>query len=155
MLDLLRAAARGPLIPAEDDLYGWFVGRWRVAFELFEDGRRTDSGTGRWLAAWVLGGSAVQDVLHRDGAPAHTYGTTLRSYRPATRRWDVVWSCPADGEFVVQTGRRSGRDIVQEGDGRRWTFTEMEPGSFVWLGETIAASGDRRLRQRMTCTRVR
>jgi hypothetical protein len=49
-------------------------------------------------------------------------------------------SRPRSERYTRQVGRARGKDIVQEGrleDGVaiRWSFTEIEPDAFRWLGE--------------------
>jgi hypothetical protein len=55
--------------------------------------------------------------------------------------WHIAWMQPASGEFVHLLGRKVGDWIVQEGIGsdhrrrERWSFTDITPNSFLWLGE--------------------
>jgi hypothetical protein len=74
------------------------------------------------------------------------YGTTLRVYDPGLDAWHILWSDPATQFYTRQIGRARGQDIVQEGkldsgDILRWSFTEITPNSFHWLGEHSADGG--------------
>ena len=74
------------------------------------------------------------------------YGTTLRVYDPAIDAWHILWTDPANQIYTQQIGRRRGNDIVQEGklpNGAilRWSFTEITPNTFHWLGEHSADDG--------------
>jgi hypothetical protein len=53
---------------------------------------------------------------------------------------------PAGQHFEQQIGRRVGADIVQlgtrpDGTATRWRFTEIQPDSFHWLGESLRPDG--------------
>jgi hypothetical protein len=68
------------------------------------------------------------------------YGTTLRVFDPTLDAWRIMWTDPATNDFVSQIGRVRGDDIVQEGvhangTPARWSFTEITPTSFHWIGE--------------------
>ena len=128
-------------------LYGQFVGSWDIdgAWYQQDGGRR--KGQGEWHFGWILGGRGIQDVLFSRGAPSHQFGTTLRCYDVANDLWHLAWMQPASGEFVRLTGRKMGDRIVQEGVGsdprrrERWSFTNITPTSFLWLGEVSFDEG--------------
>lgn len=54
---------------------------------------------------------------------------------------------PASGEFVHLTGQKIEDRIVLEGVEfrkgplRRWSFTDITPNSFTWLGEVLNDDG--------------
>ena len=71
---------------------------------------------------------------------ANRYGTSVRTFDPNTRKWQVTWFNPVTGAFDVLCTRIDGAGIVQEGmrpDGRRmrWTFQEITATTFHWTGE--------------------
>lgn len=129
--------------PVPDDplrLFGRFVGSWDVESSLV--------GPGEWHFAWILGGTAIQDVISPVGAPPEQQGMTVRAYDPASGLWHAFYTCPRDGEFVLLTGRAEGDRIVQLGHdlrdrGRRlrWSFSAIEPASFRWTGEVSTDGG--------------
>jgi hypothetical protein len=99
---------------------------------------------------WVLEGRAVQDVwimpprsqrTTDEDKATNMYGTTLRVWDPLIQAWRVTWINPVTGRDEL-IGRWHGKDVVQVGahpDGTpiRWTFTEITPESFHWIGEVL------------------
>jgi len=78
--------------------------------------------------------------------PGVFYGTTLRVYDPNIDAWHILWSDPLRQFYTRQIGRAQGSDIVQlgkndAGEGVRWSFTEITPASFRWLGERSRDDG--------------
>lgn len=133
-------------------LYGRFVGSWDSEIVVHAPDGATHQATGEIHFGWILRGRAVQDVwiIHpRAGLPplpiaGHWYGTTLRVYDPTIDAWRINWSDPARSLFRQQIGRADGSDIVQEGTTEsgeltRWSFREITPASFRWLGESKPA----------------
>ena len=122
------------------DLYGRFVGSWDVESSI--------AGPGEWHFAWILGGTAIQDVIYPAGAPPERHGTTVRAYDGRSGLWHLFYACPGDDEFVALVGREDADRIVQDGHHLdepsrlvRWTFSEITPGSFLWQGESSTDGG--------------
>jgi hypothetical protein len=144
--EALVAESRSPEISAQEDVYAKLLGAWDVQAR-----DRTDSGTfqvteGEWFFARTLAGRAVQDVWI---AP-NRYGTSVRTFDPRTRTWQVTWLNPVTGAFDVLRTRMDGERIVQEGtqgNGRRirWIFQEITDQSFHWTGEAQLPDGSWRL----------
>jgi hypothetical protein len=116
-------------------LYGQFVGSWDVESSL--------AGKGEWHFRWILGGTAIQDVIYPAGAPADKHGITVRTYEPRAGIWHLFYTCPSDGEYVLMTGRQEGDRIVQLGrrlddpqHRLRWSFHEIRSNSYRWSGES-------------------
>jgi hypothetical protein len=136
-------------------LYGWLIGRWTIdaIYHLNEGTIRRSRG--EIHAGWVLEGRALQDVWivpARDAqradppSPGDFYGTTLRVYDPKLDAWHILWSDPLNQVYRQQIGRAHGDDIVQDGTDEtgapvRWSFTEITPNSFRWLGERSTDGG--------------
>jgi len=153
---VLAAAGRSPEIPESADAYGWLVGDWELSI-LHYWGRDVAARgiKGEVHAGWVLEGRAVQDVWIMPRRPERTgqldkqmnmYGTTLRVWDAALGTWRITWSNPAGDHYEEQIGRRSGSDVVQIGTREggtttRWTFAEITPDSFHWLGEAQQPGG--------------
>jgi hypothetical protein len=146
----LSASGRSLEIPESLDVYGWLIGSWELDVLHY----RVDV-TERHLKAeahfgWVLEGRAVQDVWIMPPRKQRTtdqdkstnmYGTTLRVWDPLIQAWRVTWINPVTGRDEL-IGRWQGKDVVQVGahaDGTpiRWTFTEITPESFHWIGEAL------------------
>ncbi len=151
---VLHARGPDPGRAGELELYGQFVGSWDTEIAAHGEDGKTHRATGEIHFGWVLEGRAIQDVWmiprlsDREGAPqfpvaGNWYGTTLRVYDPTIAAWRIWWIDPARSVFRQQTGRARGPDIVQEGTtetgvSSRWSFTEITPNSFRWLGEARA-----------------
>lgn len=154
--DALRADGPDPRHAEALQLYGRFVGSWDAAIvDHGADGHMLHS-TAEWHFGWVLQGLAIQDVwiAPTRGTPQaslpsdylYRYGSTLRLYEPARQQWRITWADPSLGLYVTQIGRAQGDDIVQEGRTAggvpmRWSFREIRPDSFRWLGEVSDDGG--------------
>lgn len=144
----------GAIEPVED-IYAGLLGAWDVTARDYLDGGRTLACRGSWIFARTLEGRAVQDVLilPAPGAAAHPrrrYGTSIRTFDPVSRRWQVTWLNPVSGRFDVLHARLEGRAIVQEGfnaEGQaiEWTFSEIGEAAFHWIGRTCLPDGRWRL----------
>jgi hypothetical protein len=160
LIDALHSS--GPASERNDKLglYGFLVGSWETDIIAHDESGARHTSRGEIHAGWVLEGRAVQDVWmipprseRRPDAPlphlpvtGSWYGTTLRVYDPRIDAWHILWSDPATLFFARQIGRARGADIVQEGRLEsgpvlRWSFTEIEPSSFRWLGEISGDGG--------------
>ncbi len=153
---LLAAPGRSNDVPESADAYGWLAGSWELdvlhygAIDVTARGLKAEAHFG-----WVLEGRAVQDVWimprcsERTAVPEKSlnmYGTTLRVWDPSIQAWRITWINPVAGHREEQIGRKSGKDIVQlglrsNGTPTRWTFTEITPDSFHWIGEALQADG--------------
>ncbi|MFO1186362.1 MAG: hypothetical protein U1E87_02240 [Alphaproteobacteria bacterium] len=137
-------------------LYGQFVGSWTMEAQIKRDDGGLFSGAGEIHFGWVLEGRAVQDVWILPGA---FYGTTLRIFDPGIDGWHILWNNPLSHSYPRMIGRARGMDIVQEGtggDGKpiRWSFREITPRSFLWLGERTGANGALELQAEIFAKRV-
>jgi hypothetical protein len=152
----LAAFGRSPEIPESADAYGWLVGSWELdvlrywTIDVSTQGIKCEVHAG-----WVLEGRAVQDVwimprrfdrTSRLDKKMNMYGTTFRMWDPAIKAWRITWRNPAGDHHEEQIGRWSGVDVVQigfrpDGTPTRWTFTEITPDTFHWLGESLRSDG--------------
>ena len=122
-------------------LYGRLIGDWEMDATIFAETGEVYRGRGGISFGWVLDGRAIQDVWI---LPGFFHGTTLRVYDPGLDAWHIHWSDPVKQYYTRQIGRADGDRIVQEGrldsgEHLRWSFNEIAPDSFRWLGER---SGD-------------
>jgi hypothetical protein len=142
-IDALTSSAPAPDRADGLKLYAFLIGDWVMDATVFgDDGARHD-GHGRIHAGWVLEGRALQDVWI---LPEVFYGTTLRVYDPGIVGWHILWSDPLRQYYTRQVGRPRGADIVQDGhndagDDVRWSFTDIRPDSFHWIGERSRDKG--------------
>jgi hypothetical protein len=124
-------------------LYGWLIGNWTMQGVIHLDDGNEQRDTGEIYFGWVLQGRAIQDVWIFGEA---FYGTTLRLYDPAIDAWHILWNDPVRQFYTRQIGRAHGKDIVQignndAGETLRWSFTEITPVSFHWIGERSRDAG--------------
>lgn len=142
-----RAAlhAEGPLsdYAGKMTLYGWLIGSWEMDAVVYREDGTTHRGTGEIHFGWVLEGRAIQDVWI---LPGIFHGTTLRLYDPGLDAWHIFWHDPLKQYYAHQIGRARGNDIVQDGVGDsaslRWSFLDITPDSFRWLGEKRSGTGE-------------
>ncbi len=152
----LVAAGRAADIPEAADVYGWLIGSWTLEVVRYWGMDVSAERIGGEIHfGWVLEGRAVQDVWimparnRRSGTidkKKNMYGTTLRVWDPTIQAWRITWRNPAGDHHEEQIGRRVGKDIVQlgtrpDGTPTRWTFTDITPDSFHWLGESLDQDG--------------
>jgi hypothetical protein len=153
-IETLSATAPHPSLGAHSDTYARIIGSWTGELTRYEHGRGVASASVEAHFAWVLEGRAVQDVwitpARSDRQPSANagfdwYGSTLRVFDPSINAWNTVWTDPRSQLRIELVGRRQGDDIVQIGTrgGRpiRWTFCDIKPGSFTWLGHILSFDG--------------
>jgi hypothetical protein len=152
-LKALPAADRAAEIPQEDDVYGWLIGSWDLDATYYPDDAPVIQQKGEAHFEWILEGRAVQDVWitprrenRNSAASFNLYGTTIRIYDASLRAWRVTWFNPVGGAHDELIGRWNGRDIVQEGKNVtgaaiRWSFVDITPDSYRWLGERLNPDG--------------
>jgi hypothetical protein len=137
-------------------LYGWLIGRWEMDAVVYRDDGTKHRDRGEIYFGWVLEGRAIQDVWI---LPGIFYGTTLRVYDPGLDAWHIFWHDPLKQLYLRQIGRARGKDILQEGkneagDATRWSFTEITPDSFHWLGERSVEGSSWRLQSEFFARRL-
>lgn len=142
-IDALHTDRPAPDRADEMGLYGWLIGRWEMDAVVYGDDGTKHQGRGEIHVGWVLEGRAIQDVWI---LPGIFYGTTLRVYDPGLDAWHILWSDPLKQFYTRQIGRARGNDIVQDGVNDagaavRWSFTEITPDSFRWLGQRSSDDG--------------
>lgn len=142
----------------ELDLYTFLVGKWDTEVIAYEESGAIYRNKGEIHAGWVLEGRAIQDVwivpkrserkspLKQLPVTGSWYGTTLRVYDPKLKIWHIIWTDPATMFMSRQIGRASNGAIIQEGKTEtgqilRWSFTEIQPNAFHWLGEISMDEG--------------
>jgi hypothetical protein len=137
--------ASGPAPDRGDKLglYGWLIGQWEMDAVVHLDDGSQQKGRGEIHFGWVLEGRAIQDVWILPGV---FYGTTLRIYDASIDAWYILWSDPVRQFYTRQIGRARGKTIVQDGKNDagelvRWSFNDITPDSFRWLGERSRDGG--------------
>lgn len=143
LIDALHTAGPSPDRAEKMKLYGWLIGSWTMAATVHGDDGTTHRGSGEIHFGWVLEGRAIQDVW---SLPGVFYGTTLRIYDPGIDAWHVLWSDPLRQFYTRQIGRAQGDTIVQigrndAGEAVRWSFADITPDTFHWIGERSRDDG--------------
>ncbi len=139
--DALVSPGKNPLIPEDKNWFGSLVGEWD--FEWI-DGHGTNAERhvkGEWIFSWVLEGTAIQDLFicpSREERiiktyPDAEYGTTLRLYNPAARRWDIFYGCTGDA-IRLEADKEDDRIVLTELSTRKrkWIFSDITDSSFHW-----------------------
>jgi hypothetical protein len=102
---------------------------------------------GEWFFARTLEGRAVQDVGSRSRDESHTaiphanrYGSSVRTFDPHTRTWQVTWFNPVTGAFnVLHT--HGGRAYRQRAPGRRRESLDLSEITDQNLGPARPTAG--------------
>lgn len=155
----LTCDSRHPQISDAEDIYAPLLGTWVVdTRDILEDGSEI-FGSGEWIFSRILDGRGVQDVWiapgrwEREHAPRHPrerYGTSIRTFDPKSRHWQVTWLNPVSGAFNVLKARIEDGMIIQEGsnaDGCQicWTFETITESQFHWTGKIRGEDGEWRM----------
>lgn len=152
--EVLPSDVISPDLNQNADMYGWLIGSWDVDVTDYDLGASSRKSKGEWHFSRVLEGRAIQDIFivpirgsrEQIGKDNNRYGTTLRFYDPSIDAWRITWFNPVRAVKNELIARRKGNDIVQEGkldDGTlmRWSFVDIQPDSFRWLGESSSDGG--------------
>jgi hypothetical protein len=162
----LLSAAPDPNQRNALDLFGRFVGNWKVEVSNHLPDGRIQSVQGEWHFGWILDGTAIQDVWMAParaqleaGEPLLGYGTTLRLYDAKIDAWRVLWASASYRNFIVFTARQRGNEIVMEADDAqpavRWIFSDVGPRSFKWRAlQSKDGWNTSAVQQEMTATRI-
>lgn len=140
-INALVSKGKSNLIPERDNLYGQFVGEWDFEWVDNQGASGERHVQGEWIFAWVLEGTAIQDVFIcpsrkariKDYQPDAAYATTLRMYNPDTEAWDILYT--ELGGAAQLEGKRVGNRIVQtevHEKNIQWVFSEITATSFHW-----------------------
>ncbi len=149
-LEALYSSKRSKTIPEEYDFFGKLVGAWSI---LWTDNFGNDTPRavkGEWIFAWVLNGTAIQDLFivpSREERLQHTYpdaefGTTLRIFNPQTLAWDIFYGCT--GTCFRLTAYQVDDEIVltENTEGKmRYVFSEIDSNEFQWRKECMDENG--------------
>jgi hypothetical protein len=147
---VLPAAAPHPSVGDQALVFDRFVGTWDGEYAHFAgDGSLVERYSGEVTFGWIVDGRAMQDVWigePADGRTERRIGTSIRFFDAASAEWHVFWFAPEAGIATTVKGGVVGDRIVLEGENadgssRRWSFNDIRPESFVWLGERSADGG--------------
>jgi hypothetical protein len=153
-------AAAGPHESLGDAaaVFDRFAGTWDLTCDRYAADNTHTRSAGVWHFGWIVDGRMAQDVIYffPEGRPAERVGgTTLRMYDTQRKQWRVTFFSPARNAIISLAGGRVGAGIVllgtdTDGSPLRWSFNDIAPNSFSWLGEISADGGKTwRVEQRM------
>ncbi|MEV1333594.1 hypothetical protein AB0J20_28920 [Micromonospora costi] len=147
-LDDLAGAllADGPADGVDLSLFGQFAGSWLLDCTEYDlDGSSTVR-RGEWHFGYALGGHATTDVWILPGVE---HGVSVRFPDPSAGAgvWRSTWVGPGRRRVHTFLASRVGEEIVLDGDSLRWTFSDIEAGSFRWRNEARQPDGGWRLNQ--------
>jgi hypothetical protein len=163
--DALVAFGPHERIPTQQQIFGPFVGKWRLLATWFDaDGRVSRREKGEWHFHWILSGMAIQDVwivpprdAHASDAERYEYGTSVRFFDSRANAWQSTWIGPIHGVVIRFIARQMEDKVVLDTvSGQeprmRWTFSDISAGSFHWSNE-IWDHNSWRLQQAFECKR--
>lgn len=146
----LAATEPDPKLKDKLMLFGQFIGSWEItrAKYIQADGTWVNM-KGEVHFAWILGGTAIQDVwmgCREDSSTMVVFGTTIRFYDPKIDAWRSTWISPLKGIVQMFIGRKVKDEIVLElqntnGYPENWIFSEITPKSYRWRSEETHDNG--------------
>jgi len=149
-IDALYSSGKNSAIPEEHNFFGKLIGSWYIVWMDHLDDAVPRRVKGEWIFAWVLEGSAVQDIFIvpsrservKNPQPDAEYGMTVRIYNPKNGTWDIFYGCV--GTALRLTAHKEAEEIVlvQNGEGAmRYVFSGMSEASFSWRKELRSDAG--------------
>jgi hypothetical protein len=148
MINVLASPGPHRSLGDEARVFDRFVGTWDCDFTTFSREGKATRTPGQVVFGWIIDGWAMQDVWmsRPDPGKDRWIGTTVRFFDQNTRKWRVTWISPSVGAVIQLTGGVEGERIILSGldtDGSllRWSFNDIQPGSFLWRGENSRDGG--------------
>ncbi|MDR7277094.1 hypothetical protein [Catenuloplanes atrovinosus] len=138
--------ADGPADDVDLGLFGQFAGSWVLDCTEYELDGSTSVRRGEWHFGYALGGRATTDVWILPGVE---HGVSVRFPDPAAGPgvWRSTWVGPGRRRAHTFLAARAGDEIVLDGGDLRWTFSDIETGTFRWRNEARRPDGTWRLQQ--------
>jgi hypothetical protein len=162
MIHALAAAGPHESLGDAAAVFDRFAGTWDLTCDRYAADNTHSRSAGVWYFGWIVDGRMVQDVIYffPEGRPAQrTGGTTLRMYDTQRKQWRVTFFSPARNAIISLAGGAVGAGIEllgtdTDGSQLRWSFNDIAPNSFSWLGEISSDGGKTwRVEQKMRLTR--
>ncbi|WP_426670099.1 hypothetical protein ACPPVU_02410 [Mucilaginibacter sp. McL0603] len=154
-VSLLVSEKPSPDLGIHAGVYAPLIGSWKVTTIDHDVNGDKHTSTGEWHFTWALDGRAIQDVLVNPGSSQryegmsrvlNRYGTTIRFFNEKTGKWKLFWFNPVNSRQNELEATLLNGNIVQNGKDEagnllRWTFSDITPASFYWLGEASPDGG--------------
>ena len=149
MISILGSPDPNPILGDEARTFDRLVGVWDADFSFPAKDGTVRHKKGEIRFGWVMDGTAIQDLwigYPTEAGQDRSIGTTFRFFDRKSGQWRIVFINPRFNYVVSAEGRREGSDIVFHGtdaDGLplRWTFSDITPTSFHWVGEKSHDNG--------------
>ncbi|MEM9329612.1 MAG: hypothetical protein AAGA85_28390, partial [Bacteroidota bacterium] len=133
-------------IPVDRDIFGRFIGKWRLRLTIFKPDGTSQNHTGEWHFYRILQGRAIQDLWVIPGLDPNgnneflEYGTTVRSYNPKTGKWKAAWTGPIQNQLFVFDIEDDDQGITLTEVGNphlnmKWSFFDIHEDAFQWKSE--------------------
>lgn len=137
-------------IPEEKDYFGQLIGEWDFIWSDRIGMKEERTVKGEWIFSRVLDGTGIQDLFIcpsreerlRINEPDAEYGTTVRTYNPATGNWDVYYCCYGESTRLEAVKEEDKIVLTEKEHGRmKWIFSEIEANSFHWQNIMMSDKG--------------
>lgn len=146
----LQATGPHPSLGANANTLAPLVGSWAVEYTDFSKDGHAAHRSGRFTAAWILDGRALQDfwVVDPSGtSKEREVFTELFYFDPKSATWHVHSLDPYVAAVATFAGPSGGSRIVVESHDlepkatHRWSFNEIDPGSLIFRDEASSDGG--------------
>ncbi|HJQ26917.1 MAG TPA: hypothetical protein VKA60_23590 [Blastocatellia bacterium] len=149
MITALAALSPHPSLGDEARVFDRFVGTWDCDFTFFLPDGSVKHAAGELEFGWILDGQAVQDIwitYPKEAGKERGIGTTVRFFDAKSKTWRIIFVGPAYGALLTVQGGMEGdrlvlRGVDDKGTRLRWSFNDIQAGSFTWRGETSGDGG--------------
>jgi hypothetical protein len=130
-----------PGAPPQTAQYAFIIGKWDCATRFLTQPGEYSEGHATWTGSYILDGWAIQDLWAADTPEGIRRGMNIRSFNPASGKWDNRWLSQGNlqwkyfesemvGDTMVMIG---GEGTDQRGDFvDRNTFYEIKEDSWRW-----------------------
>jgi len=141
-----------PAAPAETSQYAFLIGEWECTTRMMGPDRNYVEGRATWIGRYILDGWAIQDLWESETPEGSRFqGTNIRSFDPATGKWDNRWlpqgslqwkefESEQRGETMVMIGGE-GTDAVGSFIDRN-TFHDIRSDSWRWRKDRSYDGGE-------------
>jgi hypothetical protein len=126
--------AERPAPGVDLSLFGQFAGSWLLDCTEYAVDGSSSVQRGEWHFGFALGGHATTDVWILPGVE-HGVSVRFPDYTAGPDVWRSTWVGPGRRRVHTFLARRSGEEIVLDGGDLRWTFSDIEAGTFAWRNE--------------------
>ena len=131
-------------IPEDRDIFGKFLGKWKLKLTIFSFDGSSKNHTGEWHFFRILQGRAIQDIWIipdlNDDDNYHEFGTTVRMFDLKRNIWKASWIGPIQNQlFVFDIEDNNNIIILKETHNQKlnmkWSFFDISKKSFKWKSE--------------------